>query len=133
VALELVVGPEVPLHVRGDPLRLRQVLANLVSNAVKFTAAGRILVTVGAPESRGQGRRLVLSVEDTGIGHSRGRHGAHLRRLRAERRVGRAALRRDGLGLTISRLLVRLMDGELALRSRRGKEPARRWTCRSGR
>jgi two-component system, sensor histidine kinase len=117
VALELVVGAEVPLHVRGDPLRLRQVLANLVSNAVKFTATGRILVTVAAVESRGQGRRLVLSVEDTGIGIPQA---AMSRIFDAFAQSDASDARRfggTGLGLTISRLLVRLMDGELVLRS----------------
>ena len=68
VALELAVGADVPPHVRGDPLRLRQVLANLVSNAVKFTETGRITVTVALASSAGSGRRIVMTVEDTGIG-----------------------------------------------------------------
>ena len=121
IALELDFAGDVPPHVRGDPLRLRQVLANLVSNAVKFTDAGRIVVTVAAAPDSGAGRRLVLTVEDTGIGIPQ----------EALRRVFDAFTQSDvsdtrrfggtGLGLTISRQLVQLMDGELRLHSRAGE------------
>jgi signal transduction histidine kinase/ActR/RegA family two-component response regulator len=121
LALELVVGPEVPVHVRGDPLRLRQVMANLVSNAVKFTETGRILVKVGAGESHGRGRRLVLTVEDTGAGIPQA---AMARIFDAFTQSDVSDARRyggTGLGLTISRTIVRLMDGELVLTSRPGE------------
>jgi two-component system, sensor histidine kinase len=117
VAIELLLAPDVPPHVRGDPLRLRQVLANLVSNAVKFTDAGKIAVTIAAAPDTGAGRRLVLTVEDTGIGIPK----------EALKRVFDAFTQSDvsdtrrfggtGLGLTISRQLVQLMDGDLKLHS----------------
>ncbi len=121
LALELNVGPDVPPHVRGDPLRLRQVMANLVSNAVKFTRAGRIAVTVSTVPNAGRGRRLVLTVEDTGVGIPAA---AMARVFDAFAQSDTSDARRyggTGLGLTISRLLVRLMDGELTLESRLGE------------
>jgi CheY-like chemotaxis protein len=120
VVLDLAVGPDVPPHVRGDPLRLRQVLANLVSNAVKFTEAGRIAVTVSVEPNAGAGRRLVLAVEDSGIGIAQE---AMARIFDAFAQSDVSDARRyggTGLGLTISRLLVRLMDGDLRLESRLG-------------
>jgi two-component system, sensor histidine kinase len=121
VALDLRIGEDVPPHVRGDALRLRQVLANLVSNAVKFTEAGRITVEIVTLRDPVRGRRLVLRVEDTGIGIPE----------EAMSRVFEAFMQSDvsdarrfggtGLGLTISRRIVRLMDGDLMLESRPGE------------
>ncbi|MCU0856502.1 MAG: ATP-binding protein [Rhodobacteraceae bacterium] len=66
--LALAIGDDVPPHVRGDALRIRQVLANLVSNAVKFTEAGEVGIHVGTADTPDRGRRLRLRVTDTGIG-----------------------------------------------------------------
>jgi signal transduction histidine kinase/CheY-like chemotaxis protein len=121
VALDLTVGADVPPHVRGDPLRLRQVLANLLSNAVKFTDAGRITVTVAIAPNTGSGRRIVMSVEDTGVGIT---DEAMTRIFDAFAQGDVSDARRyggTGLGLTISRFLVRLMDGDLRLESRLGE------------
>jgi signal transduction histidine kinase/CheY-like chemotaxis protein len=120
VALDLDVSAEVPPHVRGDPLRLRQVLANLVSNAVKFTEAGRVSVSVALKPNEGSGRRLTLTVEDTGIGIP---EEAMAQIFNAFSQGDVSDARRyggTGLGLTISRLLVRLMDGDVRLDSRPG-------------
>jgi signal transduction histidine kinase/CheY-like chemotaxis protein len=121
VGLELAVGPDVPPHLRGDPLRLRQVLANLLSNAVKFTETGRVTVTVAVAPNAGRGRRLTLTVEDTGVGIPPEAMG---RIFEAFAQVDVSDARRyggTGLGLTISRLLVRLMDGDLTVESRVGE------------
>jgi signal transduction histidine kinase/CheY-like chemotaxis protein len=121
VSLSLTVDSEVPPHVRGDALRLRQIIANLVSNAVKFTETGRIAVTMAIAAHAGTGRRIVIAVEDTGIGIPR----------EAMERIFDAFSQSDvsdarryggtGLGLTISRRLVQLMDGELTLESSVGQ------------
>jgi signal transduction histidine kinase/ActR/RegA family two-component response regulator len=106
-----------PKWVRGDPVRLRQVLINLVGNAVKFTAQGGIRVEV-RPAAGG---RLRFAVEDTGIGIAPGKReaifdaftqadGSHTRRFGG-----------SGLGLTITRRLVDLMGGELCLESEPGR------------
>jgi CheY-like chemotaxis protein len=106
-----------PKHVRGDPVRLRQVLLNLIGNAVKFTAQGGIRVDVG-PARDGVVR---FAVEDTGIGIAPGKldsifdaftqaDGSHTRQFGG-----------TGLGLTITRRLVRLMGGELRVASQPGR------------
>jgi two-component system, sensor histidine kinase len=106
-----------PKWVRGDPARLRQVLLNLVGNAVKFTAQGGVRVEIRP----GEQSRLRFAVEDTGIGVPLGKQeaifdaftqadGSHTRRFGG-----------TGLGLTITRRLVNLMGGELHLESEPGR------------
>ena len=109
--LEHSIAGDVPGWVEGDPLRLRQVITNLVNNALKFTPQGRVELSV----RRGQGDAVVFEVSDTGIGvpHDK-REYIFERFAQAEdertRRFGGA-----GLGLAISRLLARAMGGELSL------------------
>jgi signal transduction histidine kinase/ActR/RegA family two-component response regulator len=109
--------PDCPKWVRGDSARLRQVLINLVGNAVKFTAHGTVRVEV---RPAGEGR-LRFAVEDTGIGIAAGKReaifdaftqadGSHTRRFGG-----------SGLGLTITRRLVDLMGGTLSLDSEPGR------------
>jgi len=124
--LELLadVSPEVPHGVRGDPTRLRQVLTNLVGNAIKFTEQGEVVVSVTTAGVEDGRTRVRFSVRDTGIG------------IPSEQRVAifdefaqaDASMTRryggTGLGLAISQKLVRLMGGELAVASEvsRGSE-----------
>ena len=115
--LELVVhrAPGLPSRVIGDPTRLKQVLINLTSNAVKFTPKGRIVMRA----SYGTGR-LRFEVEDTGIGLSME---ARSRVFEAFAQADSSTTRRyggTGLGLTISQRLVELMGGELGLDSEEG-------------
>ncbi|HTJ76302.1 MAG TPA: PAS domain S-box protein [Acidimicrobiales bacterium] len=115
--LNLDVGGDVPAQVRGDPLRLRQVLVNLASNAVKFTDAGTVTIAV-APTPAG---RLRFLVRDTGIGID---EGARERLLEPFCQADSSTTRRfggTGLGLTISAQLVGLMGGELDFKSRLGE------------
>ncbi len=116
LALELAVAPELPEVVRGDALRLRQVLTNLVGNAIKFTERGSVRISATVAES-GDPLLVQFAVTDTGIG------------LTAEQtsRVFEAFTQGDasharkyggtGLGLTISRDLVELMGGEISVTS----------------
>ena len=121
--LELLfqVSSEVPRALVGDPLRVGQVLLNLTSNAVKFTEKGHVVVRVGAPSVTDTEAVLELSVEDTGIGISPEQQ----RRLFAPFTQADGSTSRrfggTGLGLSISRQLVRLMGGDIALRSIPGK------------
>ncbi len=113
------VDPAVPAVVTGDPHRLRQVLTNLVGNAVKYTAAGEVVVEVepaaaGAPHVR-------VSVRDTGIGITPEQQA---RLFEAFRQADASTTRRyggTGLGLTISRQLVELMGGTLDVESAPGQ------------
>ena len=120
--LELIceIDPDVPAGVVGDPMRLQQVLVNLVANALKFTERGHVLVAV-RQESRAEGcARLRFSVTDTGIGIPAGMHETI---FEAFRQADGSTTRRfggTGLGLTISSTLVRLMGGRLWLESEPG-------------
>jgi CheY-like chemotaxis protein len=104
------------LWVRGDPLRLKQVLVNVLGNALKFTANGRIAVVVQQVEECRDGYIcLHFAVEDKGIGIS---HAQQQHLFQPFSQADSSTARRyggSGLGLAISRKLVRLMGGELAL------------------
>ncbi len=120
--LELVcdVDPDVRDALLGDAGRLRQVLVNLVGNAVKFTESGEIVIRVEADETGGDRGELTFSVRDTGIGIPPARQKDI---FRAFEQVDGSSTRRfggTGLGLAISAKLVRLMGGELHVESRVG-------------
>lgn len=103
-----------PHFVRGDPLKLRQVLINLLDNALKFTEHGQVALRVHAEQ---EGGRLAFAVVDTGAGIS----AAELGQLgTAFVRAGGAQREGTGLGLAITRNFVRLMGGELQLASQLG-------------
>jgi PAS domain S-box-containing protein len=112
--LLIEIDPELPLRVIIDGRHLRQVLLNLLGNAVKFTREGSITLVLG----RAEGERLYCEVRDTGIGIEEENlqeiFGA-FRQTRAGSSVGGT-----GLGLTISQRLVRSMGGELSVRSKLG-------------
>lgn len=114
----LRIAPDIPSVLVGDPLRLAQVLTNLIGNAVKFTHQGEIVVSVEAERSDQDHLTLVLSVRDTGIGMTE----AQLRRVFENFFQADAATTRKyggtGLGLTISRQLVEMMGGRIAVLSR---------------
>ncbi len=113
--LEMIyaVAQDVPSNLRGDPLRLGQVLINLLGNAVKFTQRGEVLVTV-SNQGQQQGRvTLQFAVKDTGIGLESGQTTGL---FRAFAQLGPHISRKyggTGLGLAISRQLVELMGGRI--------------------
>jgi signal transduction histidine kinase/DNA-binding response OmpR family regulator len=120
--LELLIGrgPDAPANLVGDPLRLRQVLLNLVNNAVKFTERGQVALHVGyAGEHEGRAT-LEFSVSDTGIGMREDQ----IRQLFQPFSQADASTSRrfggTGLGLAITRRLVDLMGGEVDVQSREG-------------
>jgi PAS domain S-box-containing protein len=111
-----MVDPSLPLSVRGDMMRLRQVLLNLGGNAIKFTSFGEVVLSVGS-----QGNDMIeFSVRDTGIGIAPDQQrtifdGFSQAEASTSRRYGGS-----GLGLTISQHLVALMGGELTVESAKG-------------
>jgi signal transduction histidine kinase/CheY-like chemotaxis protein len=121
LALGLEVAPETPRYVRGDAGRLRQTLTNLVGNALKFTDAGEVKVTL-KPEAEAAGRTLVrFEVRDTGAGIRAEDQG---RLFRPFSQADGSTTRRfggTGLGLAISKSLVELMGGRIGIESQAGR------------
>jgi CheY-like chemotaxis protein len=111
VTVEL--APDLPEHVLCDPTRLRQVLMNLVGNAVKFTEKGSVTLAVG----RGPGDRLEVAVHDTGVGIPEAAKRTLFERFNQVDSSITRTRGGTGLGLAISRQLVELMGGEIAVES----------------
>ena len=110
---------DVPRRVQGDSLRLRQILTNLVGNAVKFTNVGEVCVTLRRTVSE-SGTHLRIEVRDTGIGVAAG---ARDRLFKAFSQADGSTTRRfggSGLGLAISQHLVELMQGTIGFESEPG-------------
>ncbi len=117
------VEGKIPPMLIGDDLRLRQIVLNLVSNAVKFTDRGGVRVTVSARQSTAGSRAVAvrIAVEDTGIGLS----AAECQTIFAEFEQAEAAVRRQdggsGLGLAIARRIARAMQGDITVTSEPGR------------
>ncbi len=106
--------------VRGDPLRLRQILVNLIGNAIKFTDKGEVIVTVSRVEEADGRARIRFDVTDTGIGLSAGEAD---RIFASFSQADSSTTRRyggTGLGLAIARRLTELMGGEVGVQSQPG-------------
>ncbi len=115
------VAPDVPAGLAGDPARLRQILVNLISNAVKFTDAGEVILRVQREDHDGERALLHFTVADTGIGiplDSRPRSLKHSLRPDASttRRFGGT-----GLGLAIVTQLTAMMGGKIWVESEPGR------------
>ena len=108
------IGTSCPRYIKGDASRIRQILANLIDNAVKFTSRGSVKLHVNAGETYGK-LTLRFDVIDTGSGLSESRRAA-VPALRSGRAHG-ASLGGTGLGLSIARRLVELMGGEIGCES----------------
>ncbi|HXV19855.1 MAG TPA: ATP-binding protein [Desulfuromonadales bacterium] len=133
--LKLDIDPEGPEIVVGDPDRLRQVLFNLIGNAIKFTEKGEISVHVrSCPQQTGDDRhRLLFSVRDTGIGISAE---GQRRLFQAFSQVDDSHTRRfkgTGLGLAICKEIVARMGGEIRVESEEGSGSLFTFTVQLGR
>jgi signal transduction histidine kinase/DNA-binding response OmpR family regulator/HPt (histidine-containing phosphotransfer) domain-containing protein len=120
IELILDVAPDVPDGIVGDSLRLQQILANLVGNALKFTERGHVLVGLRQEQSDGRQAALHFSVADTGIGIAPEKHATI---FEAFSQADGSTTRRfggTGLGLTISANLVHMMGGRIWLESEPG-------------
>ncbi|MBV9488829.1 MAG: GAF domain-containing protein, partial [Verrucomicrobia bacterium] len=119
--LACAISPGLPSRLCGDPGRVRQILVNLVGNAVKFTEPGRVVVRVSRESEIPTHAVLRFSVQDSGIGIS---PEAQTRLFQAFGQADASTTRRyggTGLGLTIAKELVTMMRGQIGLRSDPGK------------
>ena len=119
--LSSAVPPTLPEHVIGDPHRIRQVLINLLGNAIKFTDVGRITLEAEVTTETATHARIRLSVRDTGIGIPKDRQALVFESFTQADGSMTRRFGGTGLGLTISRQLIALMDGEIGLASEPGK------------
>ena len=120
VELIFDVDPGVPPHLRGDSLRLQQVLLNLVGNALKFTPAGEVVLSVSLREQTASDALLAFQVRDTGIGIAPERQAGLFEGFaQADASIARR-FGGTGLGLAISQRLIGLMGGTIGLSSAPG-------------
>ena len=124
------VDPETPEELLGDPLRLGQILTNLCSNAIKFTATGEILVSVRPLEIADGLVELQFSVRDSGIGMSEEQLGKIFRPFTQADVSTTREFGGTGLGLTISKELVERMDGRIWVESKPGAGSTFHFTAR---
>ena len=128
LALSISVADDVPLGLIGDPTRLRQVLLNLLGNAIKFTNAGHVRLAVSMQVAAGEGGSpvrpfptLQFTVTDTGIGIPADKLEGVFERFNQADSSTTRRFGGSGLGLTICRQLVELMDGHIWVESALGK------------
>ena len=117
--LELTVhiAPDVPPDLTGDPIRLSQVLINLVGNAIKFTEHGEVCVDVSLQAVTNGRACLQFSIRDTGIGIALDQQGALFQEFQQAHTSGNRLYGGTGLGLAVSKSIVTLMGGAIGLKS----------------
>jgi two-component system, sensor histidine kinase and response regulator len=116
----IATDPELPLELMGDPLRLGQILLNLVGNAIKFTETGEVVLSVSLASRRAHAVKLAFAVRDTGIGMTEAQQQALFRPFTQADASTTRRFGGTGLGLAISHTLVELMGGSIAVESSPG-------------
>ena len=130
LALNIHVDPEVSDMVVGDPVRLRQIIVNLVGNAIKFTSSGEVEVSVRSESQQDQSVLLRFTVKDTGIGIPRERQDEIFSAFTQADTSTTRQYGGTGLGLTICSRLTKLLDGEIWVESEPGKGSSFHFTTR---
>jgi PAS domain S-box-containing protein len=132
--LELVVDipADVPDHLVGDPMRLRQILINLTDNAIKFTERGEVILKIANQAAPNGESHLHFSVSDTGIGIPAEKQGAIFEAFAQADGSTTRTYGGTGLGLSIASQLVRQMQGRIWIESEVGKGTAFHFTARLG-
>ncbi len=114
-------APDTPLLLRGDPGRIRQVLINLIGNAIKFTDEGEVAVRIEQDSADGEEVMIRISVRDTGIGISADQADAIFQQFTQADASSSRKYGGTGLGLAISRQLVEAMGGKIGVLSEEGQ------------
>ena len=126
------LATDLPVYVAGDDTRLRQVVLNLISNALKFTNTGEVVLSAGVERSDETSYRIAIEVRDTGMGIAPDQ----LPRLFSSFNQADASISRryggTGLGLAISKRLVELMGGTIEVESKPGEGTRFRFTVPMG-
>jgi PAS domain S-box-containing protein len=130
--LEWRIGPGVPPVLIGDPMRLRQVLINLVGNAVKFTEHGGIDVDIARGRQEGQTLELIFRVRDTGIGIPPEKQALIFDAFTQADSSTTRKFGGTGLGLAISTRLIKLMGGVISVDSESGRGSTFTFTAKFG-
>jgi len=119
--MNAIIRHDVPIVMNGDPVRLRQILMNLLGNAIKFTQKGEVLLEISVHQKTAENIRLYFSVKDTGIGIPKNK----LKDLFQNFSQVDASVTRKfggtGLGLSISKQLAEMMSGKIGVKSAVGK------------
>jgi PAS domain S-box-containing protein len=116
-----ILAPGTPSNLRGDPGRLRQILVNFVGNAIKFTAAGEVVLSASLRDVSGDGVLLHFLVRDTGIGIPEDKIGILFDKFSQVDASTTRAVEGTGLGLAISKQLASAMGGEVGVTSVEGR------------
>jgi signal transduction histidine kinase/CheY-like chemotaxis protein len=119
--LTIHIAPDVPADLTGDPIRLSQILINLVGNAIKFTEHGEVCVDVSLLAVTQERAGLQFSIRDTGIGIALDQQGALFQQFQQAHTSGRRLYGGTGLGLAVSKSIVALMGGAISLKSAPGE------------
>jgi two-component system, sensor histidine kinase and response regulator len=122
-------SPDVPVLLEGDPGRLRQILANLVGNAIKFTAKGEISLRAYLEKETQKNVTLLFSIKDTGIGIPKEKHELLFQSFTQADASTTREFGGTGLGLTISKKLCEMMGGKIDIISEVGKGSEFRFTA----
>jgi len=116
-----MIHHDVPLQLKGDPGRLRQILINLVGNAVKFTQKGEVSIDIAVKEDDASKVMILFTVKDTGVGIPQESIGKLFESFSQADSSTTREYGGTGLGLTISKQLCELMGGEIGIRSKKGE------------
>ena len=118
---EFQIAPSMPRFLRGDPVRLSQILLNLLGNSLKFTKAGKVILSVEVASESDTGIDIAFRVSDTGIGIPRNQLSNIFNSFTQVHRNNRFHSQGTGLGLSITKRLVELQEGSITVESEVGK------------
>jgi CheY-like chemotaxis protein/anti-sigma regulatory factor (Ser/Thr protein kinase) len=121
IGLSVVYASEIPKAFRSDPVRIKQILVNLVGNAIKFTERGNVTIRVSFDPVGPHGGTLLMAVQDTGVGMTETQLARIFRPFTQADETMTRNFGGTGLGLTIARRLAQLLGGEISVQSSHGR------------